>query len=357
MRDYVSDGGLTAGAVARRLGVAVTTLRTWHQRYDLGPSHHEPGKHRRYTPEDVARLELMQRLTADGVPSGEAARWVRSRNITTALTPRPPIGSPPANGTVPAYGSASGPVSTDHAFPAGRTFPAGHAFPAGRAFPADRNGIGEAARDGGGHNLPLGPASPAARGLGRAAMRLDAESVRQIASDAVRHLGVVRAWDSVLRPVLAAIGERHGRTGGLVEVEHLVSAVTSDVLGAVPRPHGNGRGRVLLACTDEEQHSLPIEALSAALAQANVLCRLLGARVPLPALRAAVRRTGPAAVLLWSHNARTASPEQLTALSGDRTRPLLLAAAGPGWHLEALPPGVATPQTLREAVELLRAAV
>jgi hypothetical protein len=321
--DQINGEGLTAGAVARRLGVAVTTLRTWHQRYDLGPSSHEPGKHRRYTAEDVARLELMQRLTADGVAAGVAARWVRTRNIATALTPR---------------------------------------LPANGAHPANRNGSADAARngasrDGGGHNLPLGPASPAARGLGRAAMRLDAESVRQIASDAVRHLGVVRAWDSVLRPVLAAIGERHGRTGGLIEVEHLVSAITSDVLGAVPRPTGNGRGRVLLACTDDEQHSLPIEALSAALAQAHVMCRTLGARVPMPALRAAVRRTGPAAVLLWSHNPRTADPEQLSALSGDRTRPLLLAAAGPGWNPQTLPSGVATPRTLREAVELLRAAV
>ena len=39
----VADEALTAGAVARRLGVAVTTLRTWHQRYGLGPSHHVPG--------------------------------------------------------------------------------------------------------------------------------------------------------------------------------------------------------------------------------------------------------------------------------------------------------------------------
>ena len=325
----MNDDGLTAGAVARRLGVAVTTLRTWHQRYDLGPSGHEPGKHRRYTVEDVARLELMQRLTADGVSAGEAARWVRSRNIATALTPRPLNGS---------------------ATPTNRN---GSATPTNRNVAAARDG----ARDGGGHNLPLGPASPAARGLGRAAMRLDAESVRQIAGDAVRHLGVVRAWDSVLRPVLAAIGERHGRTGGLIEVEHLLSAVTSDVFGAVHRPSGNGNGRVLLACADEEQHSLPIEALSAALAQAHVVCRTLGGRVPLPALRAAVRRTGPAAVLLWSHHSRTASPEQLTALSGDRTRPMLLAAAGPGWRLHELPPGVATPRTLGEAVELLRAAV
>jgi hypothetical protein len=188
-------------------------------------------------------------------------------------------------------------------------------------------------------------------------MRLDAESVRQIASDAVRHLGVVRAWDSVLRPVLAAIGERHGRSGGLIEVEHMMSGILSDVFGAVPRPNGNGRGRVLLACTDEENHSLPLEALAAALAQAHVMCRTLGARVPPPALRAAVRRTGPAAVLLWSHHPRTASPDQLTALSGDRTRPMLLAAAGPGWKLDEMPPGVATPRTLGEAVDLLRAAV
>jgi DNA-binding transcriptional MerR regulator len=312
----VNVDGLTAGAVARRLGVAVTTLRTWHQRYDLGPSAHEPGKHRRYTEEDIARLELMQRLTADGVPSGEAARWVRERppNVTDRR-----IWSP--------AGSHLG-------------------LRNGSRLPA-----------GGGQNLPMGPASPAARGLGRAAMRLDGESVRQIAADAVRHLGVVRAWDSVLRPVLAAIGERHGRTGGLVEVEHLVSAVVSDVLGSVPRPPMNGRGRVLLACTDEEQHSLPIEALAAALAQAGVVCRVLGARVPPSALRAAVRRTGPAAVLLWSHNPRTAAVAQLTALSGERTRPMLLAAAGPGWRIDDLPPAVAAPRTLAEAVELLRSAV
>jgi transposase len=73
----VVDDGLSAGAVARRLGVAVTTLRTWHQRYGLGPSHHVPGHHRRYTAEDVARLEVMQRLTAEGVTPAEAARWAK----------------------------------------------------------------------------------------------------------------------------------------------------------------------------------------------------------------------------------------------------------------------------------------
>jgi DNA-binding transcriptional MerR regulator len=303
----MTDEGLTAGAVARRLGVAVTTLRTWHQRYDLGPSRHEPGRHRRYTEQDMARLELMQRLTADGVPSGEAARWVRERPPPASVQPTRATGGP---------------------------------------FPPDHNES----------DLAIS-SPPAARGLGRAAMRLDGEMVRQIAGDAVRHLGVVRAWDAVLRPVLATIGDRHGRTGGLVEVEHLLSVVYSNVLGAVPRPGVNGRGRVLLACTDEEQHSLPIEALAAALAQKGVVCRSLGARVPPSALRAAVRRTGPAAVLLWSHHPDTASVSQVTALTRGRVRPMLLAVAGPGWRADDVPPGVATPQTLAEAVELLRAAV
>src|SRR6185312_4521850 len=71
----------SAGAVARRLGVAVTTLRTWHQRYGMGPSLHEPGHHRRYTEQDIERLEVMQRLIVEGVAPGEAARWVSGRRL------------------------------------------------------------------------------------------------------------------------------------------------------------------------------------------------------------------------------------------------------------------------------------
>ena len=73
----MADEALTAGAVARRLGVAVTTLRTWHQRYGLGPSEHVPGQHRRYTPQDLDRLQVMRRLTAQGVAPAEAAAWAQ----------------------------------------------------------------------------------------------------------------------------------------------------------------------------------------------------------------------------------------------------------------------------------------
>ena len=66
--------GLAVAAVARRLGVAPATLRTWDRRYGLGPSDRTAGSHRRYTPDDVARLLVMRRLTLEGVAPVDAAQ-------------------------------------------------------------------------------------------------------------------------------------------------------------------------------------------------------------------------------------------------------------------------------------------
>lgn len=62
-------------AVARRLGVAPSTLRTWDRRYGLGPRGHTTGRHRRYGPDDIARLELMQRALVRGATPAEAAEY------------------------------------------------------------------------------------------------------------------------------------------------------------------------------------------------------------------------------------------------------------------------------------------
>ncbi len=77
---------LTVAAVARRLGVAPATLRTWDRRYGLGPSEHLAGSHRRYSANDVSRLLVMRRLTLEGVAPSEAAR--------AALTSNEPVVSP-----------------------------------------------------------------------------------------------------------------------------------------------------------------------------------------------------------------------------------------------------------------------
>ena len=71
----VRDGeALTVAAVARRLGVAPATLRTWDRRYGLGPSEHSSGEHRRYSNGDIARLTLMRKLVIAGVSPAEAAQ-------------------------------------------------------------------------------------------------------------------------------------------------------------------------------------------------------------------------------------------------------------------------------------------
>jgi DNA-binding transcriptional MerR regulator len=302
----VADDALGAGAVARRLGVAVTTLRTWHQRYGLGPSQHVPGHHRRYTAEDLARLEIMRRLTAEGVSPAEAARWARH-------VPDVPEAEP--------------------------------AWQRRRRAAPPRTGVGLA--------MSGRRTGPAARGLLRAAMRLDPVGIRETVERVITADGVVGAWDGVLSPVLVGIGERHVATGGYIEVEHLLSRCLSEAFAAHARPPGAaGPPRILLACADEEQHTLPLEALAAALAEVGVPTRALGARVPLPALLEAVDRTGPAAVVVWSHSRATGDPAQLVALLGRPRRPLLVLAAGPGWLADVLPAGVVRPNSLGEAVLL-----
>ncbi|WP_212829023.1 MerR family transcriptional regulator [Catellatospora sp. TT07R-123] len=293
--DGSDDEGLSAGAVARRLGIAVTTLRTWHQRYGLGPGGHAPGHHRRYDAADLVRLETMRRLTAHGVPAAEAAR------IALAAPGEPEQPRP-------------------------------H-------------------RDGGGHTVAVGRAGAQARGLARAAMRLDALTVRDLIDQAVAEHGVTATWQDLICPVLVGIGTRHAATSRLIEVEHLVSRCVTEVFGAVPRPAPGTPVPVLLACADDEQHSLPLEALSAALAERGVGSRLLGARVPARSLLDAVRRTGPAFVLIWSHAPQTADTGVLAELLAMPRRPALVLAAGPGWPDE-LPDGVLTPDSLTTALTL-----
>ncbi len=81
---------LTVAAVARRIGVAPATLRTWDRRYGLGPSAHESGEHRRYCPADLARLTLMRRLITSGVSPCDAAAQAKSHkgsiNLETIVT-------------------------------------------------------------------------------------------------------------------------------------------------------------------------------------------------------------------------------------------------------------------------------
>ena len=307
---HIADApGLTVAATARRLGVAPGTLRTWDRRYGIGPSDHAPGRHRRYSTADVARLELMQRALVRGVSPADAARYA----LSVHEPERAPVPAEPDEG---------------------------------------RTRVG-------GRVLRLPGVDGRARGLGRAALALDSAAVSDLLAESVRSDGVATTWDDVVRPVLGAVGTRWEETATGVEVEHLVTACVSAVFGALldgPEPSGRDARPVLLAAMPGEQHALPILALAAALGTRGVAHRYLGADLPADALAAAARRTAPVAVVLWSLMPQTADPRMLSAMP--RTRPRYrLFAAGPGWDDAVLPQRTGRLTSLRTAVATISDAV
>ncbi len=302
---------LGVAAVARRLGVATGTLRTWDRRYGLGPSAHEAGTRRRYTVADLARLTLMRRLMIEGVATADAAR-------TAAET-----------------GADSLPGAED-------------LLPEGPAAVRSRRG----SRTGGGRVVSTRDAGPAARGLARAAMGLDSDACTALLRASLARSGVVPTWNELLVPVLSGIGDRWRSTGSGVEVEHLLSECAEAALRSVPTATGQLRNTrpVLLAALEPEDHRLPLVALGAALAERRVAVRPLGARLPARALADAVSRTGALAVFLWAQGA--AGPARLPdgdLLAGVRPRPAVL-LGGPGWDGQPDRPGVSRVADLESAV-------
>ena len=82
------------------------------------------------------------------------------------------------------------------------------------------------------------------------------------------------------------------------------------MLGVRAAAAAQRRPAILLACADEEQHSLPLEALAAALAETGVPSRLLGARVPPDALarRGRADRPGRGGALVADAGDRATRP-------------------------------------------------
>jgi len=109
---------------------------------------------------------------------------------------------------------------------------------------------------------------------------------------------------------------------------------------------------VLLAGMPREQHVLPLTVLAAVLAERGIPCRPLGADLPANALADAVRRTAPAAVVLWSQVPETADADVVTGLPRTRPRHRLL-VGGVGWDETLLPPAITRLSTLVDAADLL----
>lgn len=292
----------TAGAVARHLGVAASTLRSWSRRYGLGPEAHAAGRHRRFGAEDIARLETMSRLVAGGVAPSAAARWVQTRSIDELSNPDPSAADLNDGGLEP-----NGP------------------------------GSGKPAR------------ARVVSGVVSAALRLDGEAIAAVVTRELDELGVLDAWNTVCLPAIEELGSRVAQGVHCVDAEHLLSwtitAAMSRVPLATPTP---GSLAAVLACAEDEHHTLGLDALRAGLSERGCSVRMLGADTPATVVAGAVRRSRPGAVVVWSQTPRTARPSGLAALTD--VPGMVVIAAGPGWIGRRLPAEVTQPDSLRTAL-------
>ncbi len=260
---------LTVAAVARRLGVAPATLRTWARRYGLGPTDHASGSHRRYCPEDLAKLTMMRRLIIAGMPPAEAAaKALSDRSVITVEK------------MVDGF--------------------------------SDRKEVIEV--------------------LHSAALALDKNFIERVLRNDIDKNGVIRSWQEVIVPVLISLGKMWETTGEGIEIEHFFSEILKTVLreraSMIKKPI-NPRP-VLVASVGEEMHSLAIHALAAALAERNIECHFLGARTPFAALEAMVEKFAPPAIFLWAQLIENADPTYFRDLPAVRPAPRIL-LGGPGW--------------------------
>lgn len=298
---------LSVAAVAADLAIAPATQRTWDRRYGLGPAEHAAGSHRRYGPDDVARLRLMKRAMLRGASPAEAARYALAADPSVLSTL----------------------VADEH----------------GTAPPASTGGRATASVDSDGG---------AAGELAVAALALDARTMQQLLSRSVTQRGIAKTWEFVIRPVLGAAGDRWADTGAGVEIEHVLSECVTALLARLlaETPENYSSARVLLAGMPGELHDLPLRALGAVLAEQGAPLIMLGADTPAPALTAAVRARQPSAVFLWAETDRSADLHLL-----DQLPPNRYLLGGPAWDRVPLPADVCRVRDLADAADRLLALV
>jgi DNA-binding transcriptional MerR regulator len=284
---------LTVAAVARRLGVAPATLRTWDRRYGLGPSSHEAGEHRRYCPSDLAKLTLMRRLIISGVAPADAAVRAKAHS-----------GSGAVENLIQDFEIREDVVDSLH----------------------------------------------------RAAKSLDKNFVETVLRKDISDNGVIASWTEVIVPLLFLVGDEWAATGAGIEVEHMLSEIIKRLLreGVVEIKEPVNTQPVLLASVGEELHCLALHALAAALAEKRIETFFLGARTPLEAISGMVKRTAPPAVFLWAQLEQNSDAKFFRDLPAVRPAPRVI-VGGPGWDQQVCSDVVVAQDLTHACAEIERA--
>lgn len=295
MSEKLVGESLTVAAVARRLGVAPATLRTWDRRYGLGPSEHTTGEHRRYNTTDLARLTLMRKLVISGVSPADAAERAleysgEPENLTQTLSREITV----------------------------------------------REELVET--------------------LIRAARAYDRSFIEELLRVEVSSRGVTNTWHEVLVPLLIMLGDEWADQGTGIETEHLVSEIIKRLLNdsQVEIKNPLNERPVLLACLGEEMHSLPLYALAAALSERNIQTQFLGARTPIEAISAVVKKSAPPAVFLWAQLNKNGDSDLLSEIPAIRPAPRVV-IGGPGWGNNCPKSAVLVDDLVEACEEIMRA--
>jgi DNA-binding transcriptional MerR regulator len=83
----VATPGISIGAVSKRTGIPVTTLRFYERELPrLFPIRKTGGGHRRYDDRDVSRFATLRALTEEGLPLAEVKRALRTRGEDPGLS-------------------------------------------------------------------------------------------------------------------------------------------------------------------------------------------------------------------------------------------------------------------------------
>jgi methanogenic corrinoid protein MtbC1 len=171
--------------------------------------------------------------------------------------------------------------------------------------------------------------------LHRAATILDKSFIETVLRKDIAEHGVIASWTEVIVPLLVIVGDEWERTGAGIEVEHMLSELLKNIMGeGVPEIKKPKNAQpVLLAAVGEEVHCLALHALAAALAERGIESFFLGARTPLEAIDAMVRRSAPPAIFLWAQLKHNGDEKFFREIPSIRPTPRII-LGGPGWNLK-----------------------
>lgn len=243
-------------AVVQRTGVPADTFRAWERRHGLPSPVRTSGNQRLYSEQDIALVNWLRDRTASGMTITQAIALFRSQN-----------GTPHVNGSDPGATAAQ--------------------LPGGDA----------------GSSLP-----GIVHRLVDALINLDGTTADRIVEDALVMTTVESVCLDVLQATLVQIGHLWERDQAGIASEHYASAFVQRKFASLfnqSNPH-EGRGPVVSACPEGEQHEIGLLLTSLFLSRRGYKIVYLGSNLPLHDLVGTVRMIQPPLILLSASRAETA---------------------------------------------------